>query len=314
MFQGYSNFANGVDTAFAFIISISLLFFLAITITLILFIIKYNRKKNPVASEIHGSNRLEIIWTVIPTVLVMLMFWLGWREYIPMRRVPADAMKIKVKAQMWSWRFEYDNGLVTDTLYVPEGKAIALNMESSDVIHSLYVPAFRIKEDVVPGAKNFMWFKSSRTGTYDLFCTEYCGLRHSYMVTAVKVMPEGDFKALYDKGAVKQDSTLASKPGAEGKLLVDQKGCKACHTIDGSKLVGPSYKGLFGSKTTVLTDGKERTVLVDEAFVKKSIEEPDADVAKGFNKGSMVSYKGQLTEEQISKIAEYLKTLGTEAK
>ena len=315
MFEGYSNFSGGVDTAFAIIVGISLFFLIGITAVIITFIIKYNKKNNPVASEIEGSNKLEIIWTVIPLILVLFMFWLGWSSYIPMRKVPADAMKVKVTAQMWSWRFEYENGKVDDTLYVPVNKPVVLNMVSLDVIHSLYIPAFRIKEDVVPGkAENYMWFKSLVIGSYDLFCAEYCGLRHSYMGTVVEVVDQASFDKWYASGPVKIDSMVAAIPGAAGKLLTEQKGCIACHSSDGTKIVGPSYKGIFGHKVTITSDGKEREITVDEKYIKKSILEPDADIVKGFNKGSMISYKGQLSDEEIDQIIEYIKTLSEENK
>ncbi len=315
MFQGYSNFSGGVDTAFAIIVGISLLFLVGITAVIILFIVKYNKKKNPVSTEIEGSTKLEIIWTVIPLVLVLYMFWLGWSSYIPMRKVPADAMKVKVTAMMWSWRFEYENGKIEDTLYVPVNKPVVLNMESVDVIHSLYIPAFRIKEDVVPGkAENYMWFKSLVIGSYDLFCAEYCGLRHSYMGTTVEVVDQATFDKWYASGPVKIDTTVAAIPGAAGKLLTEQKGCIACHSSDGTKIVGPSYKGIFGHKVTITSDGKEREITVDEKYIKKSILEPDADIVKGFNKGSMISYRGQLSDEEIDQIIEYIKTLSEEKK
>lgn len=309
MFTGYSNFSGGVDTAFAIIVGISLFFLIGITAVIIYFIFKYNKRSNPVASEIEGSTKLEIIWTVIPLILVLFMFWLGWSTYIPMRKVPADAMKVKVTAQMWSWRFEYENGKVEDTLYVPVNKAVVLNMESVDVIHSLYIPAFRIKEDVVPGKDNFMWFKSAVIGSYDLFCAEYCGLRHSYMGTMVKVVDDNSFATWYASGPVKLDSTAAAVPGAEGKLIVEQKGCIACHSADGTKIVGPSFKNVFGHKVTVETNGKEREVLANEEYLKKSILEANADVVKGFPKGSMPDYKAQLNDKEVEKIIEYIKTL-----
>jgi len=315
MFQGYSNFSGGVDMAFAIIVGISLFFLIGITTVIIYFIFKYNKKNNPVASEIEGSHKLEIIWTIIPLFLVLFMFWLGWSSYIPMRKVPADAMKVKVTAQMWSWRFEYEKGKVVDTLYVPFGMPVLLNLGSVDVIHSLYIPAFRIKEDVVPGKKeNYMWFKSLVPGSYDLFCAEYCGLRHSYMGTTVDVVGQGTFDKWYASGPVKLVSATAAIPGAAGKLLTEQKGCIACHSADGTKIVGPSYKGIFGHKITVESNGKEREITVDEEYIKKSILEPDADIVKGFAKGSMISYKGQLNDEEIDKIIEYIKTLSEEKK
>ena len=314
MFQGYSNFSGGVDTAFAIIAGISLFFLIGITTIIIIFIFKYNKKKNPVASEIEGSNKLEIIWTVIPLILVLFMFWLGWSSYIPEHKIPADAMRIKVTAQMWSWRFEYTNGKTEDTLYVPVNKAVALDMVSLDVIHSLYIPAFRIKTDVVPGKDNSMWFKSLVVGSYDLFCAEYCGLRHSYMGTVVKVVDQQTFDTWYATTPPKLDSTIAAVPGAAGKMLVEQKGCIACHSSDGTKIVGPSYKGIYGHKVTVETNGKDRELTVDDEYLKKSILEANADVVKGFPKGSMPDYKTQLTDQDVDNIIEYIKTLSDDKK
>lgn len=310
MYSGYSTFASSVDTAFVFILAISAIFLIGITAAMIYFIIRYNKKRHPVGEEIEGSTRLEIIWTVIPTILVIIMFFLGWHAYTPMRKIPKDAINVKVTAAMWSWRFEYDNGKVTDTLVVPAGKNVAMHLNAVDVIHSLYIPDFRIKEDLVPNRKNSMWFNAPKTGTFELFCTEYCGLRHSYMLSAVKVIPPQEFDAWYAATPPKMDSAAAAVPGAAGKLIIQSKACIACHTSDGTKLVGPSFKGIYGHKITVVTDGKEREITVDDEYIRRSILEPDADVVKGFTKGQMVSYKGQLTDDDIKAITEYLKTLG----
>jgi cytochrome c oxidase subunit II len=312
MYTGYSNFASSVDTAFIFILGVSAFFLVGITAVIIYFIIKYNKKRHPVADEIEGSTRLEIIWTVIPTILVLIMFWVGWEAYIPMRNIPKDAMKVQVTAQMWSWRFEYENGRVTDTLIVPAGRNVALLLKSTDVIHAVYIPAFRLKEDVVPGRDKSMWFRADIAGTYELFCAEYCGLRHSYMMSAVKVIPPAEFTAWYSSGPAKLDSAAAAVPGAEGKLITQGKACIACHTSDGSKLVGPSFKGIYGHKVTVETDGKEHEITVNDEYIRRSILDPTADVVKGFQKGQMVSYKGQLSDVEINKIIEYIKTLGEE--
>lgn len=305
-----SNYVSSTDSAFFFIIGISVLFLIGITGTMIYFIYRYNQKRNPVATQLHGSNTLEIVWTVIPTILVLIMFFYGWKGYAPMRNAPKDAMQIKATARMWSWMFEYENGIKTDTLYVPENKAVSLELISLDVIHSLYIPAFRIKEDVVPGRGDHMWFISKEVGEYELFCTEYCGLSHSYMLTEVKVMPQNDFNAWYARMAdTTQKQVAASNPAAEGKRLTEVNGCVACHSTDGTKIVGPSYKGVYGHTVTVVTDGKEREIVADDDYIKRSIYEPDADLVKGYAKGQMVSYKSQLSDADVAKIIAYLKTL-----
>lgn len=304
-----SNFVTGVDRAFIVILGISFVFLIGLTFAMLYFVYKYNRKKNPQATQIKGSTKLEIIWTVIPTILVLVMFYYGWAGWAPMRKAPDDSFNIKVVARMWNFTFEYENGKKTDTLFVPQNKAIKLNLNSLDVIHSLFIPSFRIKEDVVPGREKMVWFIPQREGLYDLFCTEYCGLNHSYMLNTVKVMPEADFNKWYVDTTKRVDAAVIDSPTENGKRIMKNIGCFACHSVDGSKLVGPSFKGLYGHAATVMTSGNEREVTVDDEYIKKSIYDPNADVVKGFNKGLMLSYKGQLSEDDVKQITEYLKTL-----
>jgi len=303
-----SNFVEGVDKAFVFITGVSFVFLIGLTFAMLYFVYKYNNKKNPVATQIKGSTKLEIIWTVIPTILVLVMFYYGWAGWKPMQKPPKDSFNIKVVARMWNFTFEYENGKKTDTLFVPQNKAVRLNLNSLDVLHSLYIPAFRVKEDVVPGREKFIWFIPQQEGLYDLFCTEYCGLNHSYMLNQVKVMPDKDFTAWYVDTTKRAEVALES-PTANGKRIMKNIGCFACHSVDGSKLVGPSFKGIYGHTATVVTGGNEREITVDDEYIKKSIYDPNADVVKGFNKGLMLSYTGQLSEEDVKQITEYLKTL-----
>lgn len=207
MIADASNFVQSVDSTFIFIVAICVFFLVLITVLMITFVIKYNRKKNKKAVNIHGSIPLEITWTVVPTLLVLVMFWMGWTGYKQMRDAPKDSMVIDVYAQMWSWSFKYPNGIVTDTLYVPLNKPIKVRLHSRDVDHSFYVPAFKTKEDVIPGRTNTAWFDPMRLGTYEVMCAEYCGLRHSYMYSAVIVMPEEKYNAWMAKQVKKQDST-----------------------------------------------------------------------------------------------------------
>jgi cytochrome c oxidase subunit 2 len=309
MYSNASNFVKGVDNAFLFIIGVSTFFLVALTVVMIILVIKYNKKRNPVATQIHGSNTLEIIWTIIPLILVMVMFYFGWKGWKPTQeKAPSDAMLVKTTARMWSWTFQYPNGRATDTLYVPVGKAVKLDLVAQDVIHSLYIPAFRLKQDMVPNKKGLMWFIAEKPGTYDLFCTEYCGLRHSYMVTSVVAIPEKDFKSWYaDTTTVKSD--VASTPGAAGLEVLKKNGCLACHSTDGSKLVGPSYKGLYGHKVLVTANNQEKEVVADDEYIKRAIYDPNSEIVKGYSKNMMLSYKDLVTEEEIKQIIEYIKTL-----
>jgi cytochrome c oxidase subunit 2 len=303
-----SNFVSGVDRAFLVILGVSFFFLIGLTFTMLYFIYRYNRKKNPVATQIEGSTKLEIIWTIIPTILVLIMFYYGWAGWHPMRKAPDDSFNIKVISRMWNFTFEYENGKKTDTLFVPMNKPVKLELTSLDVVHSVYIPAFRVKEDVVPGNDKFMWFIPQREGIFDLFCTEYCGLNHSYMINSVKVMPEQQFNAWY-VDTTKREVASVESPSASGLRIMKNIGCIACHSLDGSKLVGPTFKGLYGHTATVITGGNERQVTVDDEYIKRSIYDPNADIVKGFNKGLMLPYEGQLTDSDIAQIIEYLKTI-----
>jgi cytochrome c oxidase subunit 2 len=300
--SGASNFVQGVDLTFIIILGISVFFLVGITAVMIYFVFRYSRKKNPKATNIEGNTKLEIIWTVIPLILVLIMFYFGWLGYRPMRQVPKDAIPVKAIGMMWSWSFEYPNGKKSSELIVPLNKPVKLDLVSLDVLHSLYIPAFRIKEDVVPGKNNYMWFTAQIEGEYDLFCAEYCGDRHSYMLSKVKVMPEAE----YEKWLAQSDIPADEHPGL---TVLKQNGCIACHSLDGSKIVGPSFKGIYGHEVEVITNGQERTVMVDDAYIINSIYEPNADVVKGYNPGLMISYKQQLKEEDVQKIIEYIKGL-----
>jgi cytochrome c oxidase subunit 2 len=300
--SGASNFVQGVDLTFIIILGISVFFLVSITAVMIYFVIRYSRKRNPKATNIEGNNTLEIVWTVIPLILVLVMFYFGWLGFRPMRNVPEGAIQVKAIGQMWSWMFEYENGKKSAELIVPLNKPVKLNLFSRDVIHSLYIPAFRIKEDVVPGKNNYMWFTAQQEGEYDIFCAEYCGTRHSYMLSKVRVLSEAE----YNSWLAKSDIPAGEHPGL---TLMKQNACVTCHSQDGSKIIGPSFKGLFGRKEIVIADGIEKEVKVDEAYIKRSIYEPNVEVVKGFNPGLMVSFQKQLTDDDIRKIIDYMKGL-----
>lgn len=303
-----SNFVSGFDTAFMLIFWVAVFFIVTITAVMLFFIYRYNRKRNPKPTQIEGSTTLEVVWTVIPLMLVLVMFYFGWTGWKPMKNAPEDAIEIESLARMWNWNFVYENGRITDTLYVPQGVPVKLNLVAQDVLHSLYIPAFRLKQDMVPGKDDIMWFVANNLGEYDLFCAEYCGLRHSYMATSVVVMPREQFEEwLADTTAVV--AVVDDKPGAAGQRLIRLNGCIACHSSDGSKLIGPTFKGLYGSKHMVITDGREREILVDDEYIKRSIYEPDADIVKGYSRGLMLSYRNLIDEQGIADIIEYLKTL-----
>jgi cytochrome c oxidase subunit II len=304
MFSGISNMSEGVDKAFAFIFIVAFIFIIGITSFMIYTVVHFSRKKGMAAKQFTGSIKLEVLWTVVPLVIVLIMFYLGWVAFAPMRNAPADAMRITAIGRKWEWEFDYGNGIKSAQLVIPVNKAIRLDLRSEDVNHSLFIPAFRVKEDVIPGYKNFLWFIPNYIGSYEIMCTEYCGLLHSAMLSKAIVMEQPEFDKWY-AGMI--NHIEVKEP--EGLTILRNNGCLACHTIDGTDLVGPTFKGLFGSEITVLSNNVETKKKADENYMINSVYNPDADIVSGFNKGLMKSYKGIITETDLKIITDYFKTL-----
>jgi cytochrome c oxidase subunit 2 len=299
MFAGSAISTGKVDEAFFYIVAISVVLLVIVTIVMLFFLFRYNRKRHPEPEEVKEALWLEIVWTVIPTALALSMFYFGWVNFNFIRTPPKDAMTVNVIGREWSWLFTYDNGRQSDVLRVPLNKPVKLILTSTDVIHSLYIPAFRIKEDCVPGMKTYLWFNADEAGTYDIFCTEYCGVGHSHMISKVIVMPAAEYDKWYS-------AAEAGGLAAQGKKLVQEKGCLGCHSTDGSRQVGPTFKGLRGRVETVVTDGKERQVTVDDEFVEHYIKHPNVDAIKGYPPVMPVI---AVTEDELKAIVEYLKTV-----
>ncbi len=317
MLSRLSSTSDAVNGPILLIAGVSIFLLIAITMVMIYFVIRYHRRRNPVSEEVHGHKVLEIVWTVIPTLIAFGFFWYGWVGYEFIKTPPANALQINVTGRQWSWLHEYANGVQSPELYVPVNVPVKLNLSSQDVIHSYYIPAFKVKQDAVPGIPNlFLWFQANTIGDYDVFCAEYCGLNHSAMLSKVHVMKQEDFDAwLASEGAKAAQLAKAaeSTQGDEGlvalgKQLMQSKGCVACHSTDGSALVGPSYKGIYGTTVTVVTNGVERQVTVDDAYIKHSMLEPAADVVKGFQP-LMPSQKGLVDDKQIKALTAYIKSL-----
>ncbi len=191
---------QGVDQAYWYILGISVLLLLAITVVMVYFVIRYRRSRHPVAADIRDNYKLEIVWTIIPTLIALSMFYVGWTSYVGLRTVPEDAMEVEVIGQMFSWIFVYDNDKESENeLVVPQGRAIKLNISSIDVLHSFYLPAFRVKVDAVKGMPTYAWFYADEVGEYDIQCTEYCGVDHSAMVGTMRIVPAETFALWLDE-------------------------------------------------------------------------------------------------------------------
>ncbi len=296
---------ESVDKAFYVIFGISGIALLGITVAMVYLVWRYNRKRYPVPLSQKDQNVwLEITWTVIPTILVMVMFWYGWEGYLSLRRIPDNAIPVQANARMWSWLFTYENGKTADKLYVPVGQPVKVELTSEDVLHSFYVPAFRVKRDCVPGMENYAWFVAQEPGSYDLFCAEYCGVGHAAMITTVEAIPAAEFAGW-----------LAEKPSATaaGKGLLQKHGCLGCHSLDGSASVGPSFQGISGRQVTVVANGESRTVICDRDYLEKSILDPGAEIVEGYP-AAMPSFAGKIPEADLTGILDYLVSLKAEEK
>ena len=299
MYTVGASVSETVDNVFWFIVLISVVLLLIITALMIFFAIRYNRKRHPESKELKQSLGLEITWTLIPTALVLAMFFYGLEGFRLMRDAPKDAMQVKVYGRMWDWSFEYENGKRTDKLFVPIGKNVQLVMRSLDVIHSFYIPAFRIKEDLLPGRDTYLWFKPQTVGPTDIFCAEYCGQRHAYMMSQVVVMPEPEFEAWYrqDKG----EPGMLSIPAVK---IMDDHGCLGCHSLDGSNGDMIPLNGIMGQKRVVVRGEQEFEIEVDEDYIRRSIKQPGFEIVKG--QLDIMEIPEELTDEDLEIIVKYL--------
>jgi len=299
-----STLASETDALFHFINVTSIIFLVGITFAILYFAWKYRRRtEEDVTPVITHNNKLEIAWSVIPLILVMIVFGWGFSGYMNLVTPPDDAYEIRVEGASWNWRFFYENGAVSvGDLNVPVDRPVKLIMSSTDVIHSFYVPDFRIKRDVLPNRYSSVWFEATETGQSHIFCTEYCGEQHSNMMGMVNIMSQDEFDTWLEAG----NSVDESIPPAErGEALVAQNGCNACHSADGSSGVGPSFAGLWGNERTFQNADP---VTADENYIRESILESNAKILEDYDP-VMPAYQGVINDQQISDIIAYIKTL-----
>jgi cytochrome c oxidase subunit 2 len=273
--------------------------FCLVMVPLVYALIVFRRRKGDQGDAAHGeeSRALEMTWTVIPLVLVTVFAYLGAYSLGETRLVAPDAMEIQVTAHQWDWAFTYPAGFTSNELHLPVNRQVVLKMQSLDVIHSFWVPEFRIKQDVVPGRTTDYRITPTRIGDYKVRCAELCGASHAYMIRPVVVTTQADYDAWVKQQTAAAAALLAQGGPQAGEALVAQNGCGACHSLDGSKLTGPTWRGLFG-ETVTLSDGS--SVTADEAY-------PNAKIPRGYQAGIMPQFN--LTDEEVKSIVSYIETI-----
>jgi len=303
--ESASSLSGSIDALYLFLIGVSLFFSLLIVAALGLFSVRYRRRPGHVATPVEGSLPLELLWTGVPLVIVLFVFAWGTKLFVRAQTAPEEAMRFTVTGKQWMWKIQHPTGQSEiNTLHVPVGQPIVLTMISEDVIHSFYVPAFRVKQDVLPGMYTSLWFEPTKTGTYHLFCAEYCGTKHSEMIGSVVVLDPSEYQAWLDGRPSEKDPLQA------GALLFQNLRCDTCHysgpaTGPAGAPRGPDLAGRFGTDVT-LTDGQ--TVRFDERYVRESILEPARRLSAGFQ-ALMPSYQGQVSEGDVLALIAYLKSL-----
>ena len=298
--QQASEQAAQIDALYFFLVAVTAFFTVLIAVLVVVFAIKFRRKHDAeVGVPIHGSLALELLWTFIPLGITMVMFVWGAQVFFHMTRAPKGAMEIYVVGKQWMWKAQHmDGAREINELHVPIGKPVKLIMGSEDVIHSFFIPNFRVKADVIPGRYNTMWFTATKPGKYHIFCTQYCGTKHSAMIGWVTAMKPADYQAWLSGGST--SGTLAEA----GQKLFTDLSCITCH-MENAQGRGPVLKGLYG-KQVLLANGQ--TVTMDDAYIRESILNPQAKVVAGFQP-IMPTFQGLVTEEQLLQLIAYVKSL-----
>lgn len=298
--EAASTVAPEIDGLFHFVTIASAIVFGAVVVAMLYFSYRY-RRQNPAErpTPVEESRLLEISWIVVPTIIVLLIFNWGFKSFVKLGTAPPDAYEVRVEANQWNWLFEYPNGVTSDTMYVPVGQPVKTTMSSRDVLHSFYVPEFRVKYDILPNRYTSVWFEATEEGTYDLFCAEYCGTDHSEMVAVVKAVSRPEFNEWLEDAGIPEDMPLPEV----GERLYNQRGCQGCHTLDGTQRVGPTFEGLYGTTGHEMSDGS--TVTVDENYLRESILEPGARIVEGFP-NQMPPFPN-LSEREVTALIEFIK-------
>jgi cytochrome c oxidase subunit 2 len=299
--ESASTYSGDVDALYFYISGVTVFFTLLISFVIIFFVVKY-RRRNPfeIPRPIEGSMKLETLWSVIPLLIAMSIFFWGAKIYFNQYRPPKNAIDVYVVGKQWMWKFQHATGQrEINELHIPVGRKIRLIMATEDVIHDVFVPAFRIKADVVPGRYTTEWFEATKPGRYHFFCAEYCGMNHSGMGGYVVVMEPTDFEN-WLSGNANQMS-----PAAAGQQMFESLGCASCHGANAEGGRGPALLGVYGNNVVL---NNSQTIRADEGYLRESIMNPQAKIVNGFGP-IMPSFQGQLSEEQLLQLVAYIKSL-----
>lgn len=299
--EASSSFAGEIDALFNFVLVASTILFVAVVASMIYFVIRYRRRSDDYVPVPDPDNKwLEMASIVLPTILVLILFTWGFRLFITLSTAPPDSYEITVRGMQWFWEFEYSNGVISvNDLYVPIDTPVKLNMSSDDVLHSFFVPEFRVKQDVLPNRYTSLWFEATAAGEYRIYCTEYCGTQHSAMLGRVIASPQAEF----DEWLESQNQDLP--PIELGEMLFTQYSCNACHSITGTRGVGPALNGIFGT-TRTFEDGT--SVEADDNYLRDSIVNPGVRISQGFPPAMPATF-GSLTARQIDGLIAFIKSL-----
>src|SRR6267142_1126410 len=299
--ESASTLSGDVDALYFYLSGVTLFFTLLISGLIIFFVIRYRRRNQfEIPRPIEGSIKLETLWSVIPLLIAMTMFLWGAKIYFAQYRPAQNALEVYVVGKQWMWKFQHATGQrEINELHVPVGRKVKLIMASEDVIHDVFVPAFRIKADVLPGRYTTEWFEATKPGTYHLFCAEYCGMNHSGMIGSVIVMQPTEFDNWLSGNASQQS------PAVAGQQLYQSLGCVSCHGANGEGGRGPTLAGLFGRQTLLSTG---QSVRADEAYIRESIINPQAKLVAGFGP-IMPTFQGQVSEDQLVQLLAFIKSL-----
>lgn len=327
-----SDIASRWDSLYNFLVWLSVFFFILVVGGMIYFAVKFRQRPGARAKYITHNVLIEVLWTIVPLILLMVIFVWGYVVYDDMVRPPSDAMEVRVIGKQWLWQFQYDDGrTTTGEVFVPVNKPVKFIMTSEDVLHSFFIPSFRVKQDVVPGMYTSVWFEATIPGKHQVYCAEYCGTSHSQMLAQVVALTADQWESWKsgkqllgeipkageaavakvagssDAVTTSQGTTLVKAPNLieQGQKLAMTRGCVACHSADGSKLQGPSWKGLYGHEV-ILSDGKKQKV--DDNYIRESIENPNAKIVKGFAP-LMPTYKGMVSELEMNALIQYIKSV-----